>query len=251
MSFARLAISTATTEPLPVSDHISLPSREIATALVQACLRDVFSVYPVLTETLIYGYLESVYQHNGQYGSSLAIWNVRLAIAIGLLLRSRHKGDADYETACRHLAVALNHAETVLQPGIATTTQAVLLLLLYSILDPAHFSPWYLLSIAVRVWIDIGLHQEPAHLKRPSHVVQHHRRLFYCIYSLDRYVVGHVVRYLRLIPIGPSHSHMFDCSRSQMMQLMLASLTVQFCLSSGTMIRNRTIERTLMVISFF
>lgn len=189
MSFARLAISTATIEPLPAFNYINLPTRETATVLVQECIHNVFSVYPVLTGALIYGSLESVYQHNGQYSPPLAIWNIRLVLAISLLLRSGSKGDVDYQSACRHVAIALQQAETVLQPGVTTTTQAVLLLSLYSILDPAHFSSWYLLSIAVRVWIDIGLHQEPAHLKRPLHVVQNHRRLFYCIYSLDRYVL--------------------------------------------------------------
>jgi hypothetical protein len=188
MSFARLVLSTASLEDIPPSSNIAFPVRESAADLVQECVKNVFSVYPVLSETATYGSLEAAYRHAGQFCSSLDLWNVRLVIAIGLLCRSTSKDDMHYQSAVRHLSAALEHREAVLQPGSAEAIQAILLLVLYSLLDPAHFSVWYLVSVASRIWVDIGLHQEPVHLRRKSTTAQYHRRLFYCIYSLDRLV---------------------------------------------------------------
>ena len=167
MSFARLVMSMATIKELPVTDPLDLPARESTVGLVQICIDKVFALYPILTETSIYGSVESVYQHTGAYSSPNDIWNVRLVAAIGLLCNATTKGDTNHQMAIRHVTEALEQAEAVLQPGITSTTQAILLLFVYSIFDPVYFSPWYLLSIAVKVWLDIGLHQEPAHMKRP------------------------------------------------------------------------------------
>ena len=189
MSFARLLFSTATVSELPRPSATGLPRREAAIALVEECLRKVFTFYPVLTSTAIFGALESVYRHGGQYASPLEHWNLRMVLAIASLCQSTEKGDAHYQRAVAHAFAAAEHREVVIQPGQMSSLQAILLLVLYSMMNPSHFSPWYCNGMAARVMVDIGLHQDPpeeAHM-RPAHL-ETRRRVFFCGYMLDRLV---------------------------------------------------------------
>lgn len=187
MSFARLVLSTASVEEMPPPSINALPTRDVATTLVKECIQKVFVLYPVLSETAIFGSLEAAYQHGGNYCLPADRWNIRMVLAIALLCRSQSKGDVHYQSAVRHAAVALEQREAVIQPGSVAAVQAVLLLVIYSTLDPSHFSCWYLIGVASRIMVDIGLHQEGTEDARtkPSQL-ETRRRLFYCVYSLDR-----------------------------------------------------------------
>lgn len=192
-------LSSACLKETPVPSNVVFPVREFAAVLIQECVEAVFVLYPILSETSIYGSLEAVYQHNGRYCLPTDLWNVRIVVGIGLLCRSRTKNDTNYETAVRHLGMALAQAGEVLQPGTIECARAILLLVLYSLLDPSHFSAWYLVGVASRILVDIGLHQESSASKKNSKVNQSRRRLFYCAYSLDRYDLHPIVFEFTLI----------------------------------------------------
>lgn len=187
MSFARLVLSTACIEEMPSSSGLTLPPRDIATGLVQSCIAKVLILYPVISDTALFGSLESVYQHGGRFSSPWDRWCVRMVLAIAYMCHSRAHGDLHYRNAVSHASVALEHRESVIQPGSMTAVQAILLLVVFSMLDPSHFSCWYLVGVASRVMVDIGLHQDPTEdvrVKR-SHL-ESRRCVFYCVYTLDR-----------------------------------------------------------------
>ena len=186
MSFARLVLSTSSVEEMPRFSSNTLPPRELGRELVQQCLQEMFSLYPVLTDTAIFGSLDAVYQQTG-YITASHRWDVRLSFAIALVSRSRSKEDHLYRDAVRHASSALEDAEAVILPGSIASLQAILLLVLYSMLDPSHFNSWYLIGVASRVMADLGLHQDPTEELRvkESHIVLR-RRMFSCVYTLDR-----------------------------------------------------------------
>ena len=172
---------------MPTPSANALPPRDFATMLAQEYIRKVSVLYPVLTDTAIFGSLEAAYQHKGQFCLPSDRWNVRMVLAIALLSRSQAKGDAQYQNAVLHASAALEQREAVIQPGAIPSVQAVLLLVIYSLLDPSHFNSWFLIGIASRIMVDIGLHQEPPEDQRlKSSQVELRRRVFYCVYSLDR-----------------------------------------------------------------
>ena len=189
MSFARLVLSTACVTELPQASIAVLPPREMAVGLLQDCIQRVFTMYPIFSDTTVFGCLEAIYQHSGRYCPPHDSWNVRLILAIASLGRSQRKGDVQYQNAVSHAAIALEQREAVLQPGSVSTVQALLLLVIYSMLDPSHFDCWYLVGVAARVMVDIGLHQDPgaageSRLKPAQ--MDFRRRIFYCVYALDR-----------------------------------------------------------------
>lgn len=191
MSFARLVLSTSSVEEMPRFSSNALPSREIGRDLVQQCLKEWFALYPVLSKTALFGSLEAVYQQRGYPATPLHRWNIWLVFAIALMSRSHVKGDSAYRDAVRYASNALEHVEAIIQPGSIAGLQAMLLLVLYAMLDPSHFKGWYLIGVASRVMADLGLHQEPAEelrMKEPYLMLR--RRIFYCVYNLDRSIQG-------------------------------------------------------------
>lgn len=191
MSFARLILTTASVSEMPQPSISMLPPREFGISLVQDCIQKIFVIYPVLSDSMIFGSMEAAYQHNGRYCPPQDCWNTRMVLAIASLCRSQAKGDIQYQNAVSHAAVALGQREAVLQPGSIATVQATLLLVIYSMMDPSHYSSRYLIGVAARVAVDIGLHQDPAadeqmRLKPPQ--LELRRRIFYCVYALDRSV---------------------------------------------------------------
>ena len=194
MSFARLILSTSSVAELPHCPVIGFPPRDLAISLVQRYLESISIQYPVLTETSLYGSLDAVYQSHTR-ARPIDHWNIRLVLAIALASYSQSKDDTRYREAVHHVIAAMSQVEYVIQPGSMTGIQAVLLLALYSLVDPSHFSSWYLIGVAGRAMVDLGLHQDSAEelkVKEPQLGLRH--RIYQCVYCLDR-LVGLIVNY--------------------------------------------------------
>ena len=189
MSFARLVLSTSSVEEMPRYSMNALPPMDEALALIQHYLKTVSVLYPVLSETVMFGSLNAVYQHQGHHARHIDHWNIRMIFAIASMSQSKSKNDIQYDDAVHHASVALERAEAVLQPGSAVGIQSTLLLLLYALLDPLHFSCWFLIGVASRAMVDLGLHQDPAEdvRVRESQLDRRHR-IYQCVYMLDRSV---------------------------------------------------------------
>ena len=188
MSFARLILSTSSVDAMPRYSEPALPSRDIARGLIQKCINEVLVLYPVFSDTATFGSFEAVYQHPGYASTPLHWWNTCMVLAIAYISQSHAKDDAMYQKAVRLASSALESAESVIHPGSVAGLQAIILLVIYSLLDPSHFNSWYLIGVASRVMADLGLHQEPAEdLRIKESQLMLRRRVFYCIYTLDRY----------------------------------------------------------------
>ncbi|CAH6718708.1 pyrimidine pathway regulatory protein 1 [[Candida] jaroonii] len=77
--------------------------------------------------------------------------------------------------------------------------QGILLLALYSIMRPAVPGCWYVVGSALRLCIDLGLHNESINERSSfdSFTIDKRRRLFWCTYSLDRQICFYLSR-----PVG-------------------------------------------------
>ena len=184
MSFAKLLLVASTRRPLPKITSYPLPTRPVAINLIQAAIEKVLFLYPVLAESRIFGALESIC--SGAFSPPLDHWIVRLVLAIGLMTRSR-QDDSDHQQAVSHVAMALQGIELVVNPGSVEGIQAILLLAVYSLLDPRFLDPWYLIGGASRVALVLGLHQDAFNAERlHDPQIDMRRRLYCCTYALDR-----------------------------------------------------------------
>ena len=189
MSFARLVLSTSSVLDMPKYVNNVLPQRYEITPLVNHYMENIHTLYPFLSEAKLFQSIDAVYQDNGRHALPIDRWTVRLVLATAIASLSRQRDDPRYQDAVRHAAAALEEIEAVVHPGSVVGIQAILQLVLYAMLDPGHFNSWYLIGLASRVMVDIGLHQDPPEelrLKQPEFDMR--LRVYDCVYALDRSV---------------------------------------------------------------
>lgn len=186
MTFARLVLAATNIEEVPEPDNFQLPPRPAATRLVQYYLDNVFALYPVFSETALFNALDAVYQRDGRPVTDFEYWLFYMVMAIATSSQSRSKLDVFYTEGVRWLGRALVFADQVLIPGYVSQIQALILLVQYSMIDPAHFDSWLLIGFASRAVVDLGFHQDPPKEQQLDKTLDMRRRVFYCVYSLDR-----------------------------------------------------------------
>lgn len=188
-TFANLLLSVATVGYPPQRSSNSLLARHEATPLLQIYFDNVFVQLPFFVETSFWTSVDAVYQSGGRFAKPFDHWMLRMVLAIASASVSSQNNDKAHQRALALVAEALSFAEDVLRPGSITCIQAILLLAQYALIDPGRFRSWHLVGMAVRVAVDLGLHQDP-----PAEVLSNmdrldlRRRVFHCLYSMDRYV---------------------------------------------------------------
>ena len=187
MSFARLLLSVSMVTDLPTFASNPLPPRYVASSLIQQYLDNIFVLMPFFSETDLMSSTSAVYQDSGRHAKASDHWFVRMVLAISSGAAFQSKGDANHQTAIRHVAAAIAHVEAVIHPGSISGIQALLLLVQYSMIEPEYFRSWDLIGMASRVMVDLGLHVEPSpETKISKQTIDMRRRVFYCVYTLDR-----------------------------------------------------------------
>ena len=190
MSFARLVLSTSSVAAMHKLVKNVLPQRHEITPLVKHYLENIHVLYPFLSESKLFQSIDAVYQVNGRHALPIDRWTVRLVLATAVASLSRKRGDTKYQDAVRHAAAALEEIETVIHPGSIAGVQSILQLVIYAMLDPHHFNGWYLIGLASRVMVDLGLHQAPPRELCLKHSELDMRlRVYDCVYALDRSVM--------------------------------------------------------------
>ncbi|OXV12060.1 hypothetical protein Egran_00177 [Elaphomyces granulatus] len=192
VSFARVLLTLSSREPLPQyapTTSTTLPPRYEATCLFQHYFDYIFPQLPFFIETSFWTSVDAVYQDDGRFAKAFDHWIVRMVLAISSSSLSLRRGDNSSLNAMSLVSAALYHIEDVLRPGAIAGIQAILLLAQYSLIDPEHFRVWYLVGLAAKAMIDLGLHQDtPVELYLNDHRLNLRRRVFHCLYALDRFV---------------------------------------------------------------
>ncbi|KAJ5899013.1 hypothetical protein N7495_003757, partial [Penicillium taxi] len=193
-TLANLLLSVATVgspppspPPSPPNQH-ALPPRHEATPLLQHYFENVFVQLPLFVETSFWTSVDATYQADGRFATPVDHWMVRMVLAIASASVSyHHHHDKSHPRALALVSGALTYAGDVLRPGSITGIQAILLLAQYALVDPGHFRCWYLVGMAMRLAIDLGLHQDPPmEVQSSANRLDIRRRVFSCLYCLDR-----------------------------------------------------------------
>ena len=183
ISFSSLVLIPSTLEGIPSTAARPLPVPLVTRAKIQQYLQHVFIMLPFFEETSFWGSVNAL--QNNQAGDWDS-WVVFMVLAINAASQSRKKGDEQFQEALGFAATALTKADSVLHPGSIKGIQAILFLAQFALYLPDLFDVWYLIGTASRILVDLGLHQE----RRPYHCtrVELRKRVFHCVYTLDRYV---------------------------------------------------------------
>ncbi|KAH6635660.1 fungal-specific transcription factor domain-containing protein [Chaetomium sp. MPI-SDFR-AT-0129] len=187
MTFARLVLAASTNEPVPEPESGNLPPEATARSLVEFYETSVLPLYPAFPGTTLHALVSDLYQERPRQIRSSEYWLFWMVLAISSVGQSRNRQDEHYQNGVEFVARALPHADRALRPGYGTQVQSLLLLTQYSMLDPAHFDSWHPIGFACRAVVDQGLHQDPPNSQQISpDALDERRRIFYCVYALDR-----------------------------------------------------------------
>lgn len=115
----------------------------------------------------------------------VAAFQLLLVLSIGATLQIRRRSyHHDPET---FLNSALSLSKYVFNNISLPSLQAILLLLVHSLVGPSGNDIWTLSHLAMAHSIDIGIHREIGdNLKLSRVAVEMRRRIFFCVYSFDR-----------------------------------------------------------------
>ena len=191
MSFAKLLLAVAVKKDLSTTVPSKLPPRYAINQSLERYLQRIFVLLPFFSETDFVSSVSRVYQTSSSNVpvTPLDFWTIRLVLAISDASMCQRQGDQYDQQALQHIAAALELADHVIHPGSMAGVQALLFLVEYALLDPAHFDCWYLVGMASRLVVDLGLHCEPAaETKINKQELNMRRRIFHSTYALDRLI---------------------------------------------------------------
>lgn len=178
------------------------PDRTTAVTLAEAYFNQANPQIPILHQPVFMKNLEAVYDWLAErpgctevnlpeeHISMLYYMNMVFAIATGMNSKFRSMPESFHATAMKYFE------NIFATPNRHDTLKGVLLLALYSLMRPAVPGVWYVVGSALRICIDLGLHQETPQVLRSldALTIDERRRLFWCAYSLDRQVCVYLGR---------------------------------------------------------
>ena len=187
VSFCRLVLkASASSKSLDSIPRAPLPPRHTATQLIQHYFDKIYTLMPCFSETSFFGSLESVYRDETS-ASAFDCYMVYMVLGVGTMSLSRSRDSAAAHHAASFVKSALEYAPGVISLANIIGVQATLMLAQYSMLEPQHFNSWYLIGVASRILVDIGLHTEPQKVfKLKPAELDLRRKIFYCVYAMDR-----------------------------------------------------------------
>lgn len=184
-TYSRLVLSACGSQLGLIADtNLALPSRHAISADIQKYITRIYPLLPFYDEAAIYYSLNAVYHPSHALATHFDHWVVAMILAIVHASQSSHVGDQHYLVGRAYANAAVKYRATyVLQPGAITGIQAMLFLVQYAMFDPHALDLWSLIGATSRLMVDLGLHQDGA---RPKTKLETQRRIYYCIYVLDR-----------------------------------------------------------------
>ncbi|KKA26317.1 hypothetical protein TD95_001753 [Thielaviopsis punctulata] len=189
MTFARLVLAAATNEFIHPPMDPDLPAKDTMVACLQFYLNNIFCLFPCCSEQTLWETMDDLLESesDGRIIKDSDCFLFWVCLALGATAQSRQNGDQLYNMGIDYVARALPYADRAMTPGYESQIQSLVLLTQYAMLDPAHFDAWHLIGFASRAAIDLGYHQDPAQiLPGERSKLSQRRRIFYCVYSLDR-----------------------------------------------------------------
>lgn len=197
----------------PAIHPVPFPDRAVAQKLVTLYFEYANPQLPILHKGEFLSMLELAYASEGRVRGPRELYMINMVCAIGggIILGEGGKSDDGVKQAQpeEYHASAIVHLESCLGiSGGLEELQAVLLLANFALLRPVPPGLWYIIGVAMRLAVDLGLHYEDGkdvetglgdpgtqqaevqarERGRREWVRDLRRRLWWCTYSLDRLV---------------------------------------------------------------
>ncbi|KAI2637494.1 fungal-specific transcription factor domain-containing protein [Xylaria nigripes] len=178
---SRKEMGTRTAEP---------PSDEHGTSLLNAYLNQPQTRYPFLDEREIWDLhasrmtLSTTPLKQLTKAERVGLFKLYMVYAIGAMLIQLTERNISTPPE-NYYMTALQHLFTAQESKTIQNVQSMLLLVLYHV-RTSSYGIWYMIGLAMRTCIDLGLHTKRHEINMDHYTIQMRRRLFWSVYSLER-----------------------------------------------------------------
>ncbi|KAI1355706.1 fungal-specific transcription factor domain-containing protein [Xylaria sp. FL0043] len=166
------------------------PADEHGTALLNAYLNQPQTRYPFLEEKEIWDLhakrmtLNTTPVQQLTKPERFGLFKLYMVYAIGAMLIQLTERNTPTPPE-NYYMTALQHLFTARESKTTQNVEAMLLLVLYHIRSSS-YGIWYMIGLAMRTCIDLGLHTRRHESNLDRYTIQMRRRLFWSVYSLER-----------------------------------------------------------------
>ncbi|KAI0526635.1 fungal-specific transcription factor domain-containing protein [Xylaria bambusicola] len=166
------------------------PADEHGTALVNAYLNQPQTRYPFLDEREIWDLhakrmtLNTTPVQQLTKAERFGLFKLYMVYAIGAMLIQLTERNTPTPPE-NYYMTALQHLFTARESKTTQNVEAMVLLVLYHIRSSS-YGIWYMIGLAMRTCIDLGLHTRRHESNLDHNTIQMRRRLFWSVYSLER-----------------------------------------------------------------
>lgn len=164
------------------------PNDEMGDVILEAYLTRVHLRYPFLDRAEILErhanrFSQSNLTPQDQYGT----FKIYMIYAIGATML-RLTEQYDYTPPETFFMTALQYISAARESHSVHNIEAMTLLVLYNLRSPSNSGIWYMIGLAIRTCIDLGLHREAYYSNLAPYEGQLRRRLFWTVYFLERVI---------------------------------------------------------------
>lgn len=164
------------------------PNETMGGRILDAYLTRVHLRYPFLDRAeILQRHADRFVQDNTSPQDQYGTFKIYMIYAIGatmLKLTERY----EYTLPENFFMTALQYISAARESHSVHNVEAMTLLVLYNLRSPSNAGIWYMIGLAMRTCVDLGLHREAHYRNVPPYEGQLRRRLFWTVYFLERVI---------------------------------------------------------------
>jgi hypothetical protein len=126
-------------------------------------------------------------QNNSSPQDQYATFKIYMIYAVGATMLKLTE-QYDYTAPENFFMTALQYISAARESHSVHNIEAMTLLVLYNLRSPSNSGIWYMIGLAIRTCIDLGLHREAYYGNLTPYEGQLRRRLFWTVYFLERVI---------------------------------------------------------------
>lgn len=170
------------------------PNDDMGSRILDAYLTRVHLRYPFLDKQDLQKHHASRFEPpsddpQDQFGT----FKIYMAYAIGATMLKLTEA-YDYTPPENFFMTALQYVSSARESHSVHNIEAMTLLVLYNLRSPSNSGIWYMIGLAMRTCIDLGMHREAHYTKSAPYEGQLRRRLFWSVYYLERTIANSLGR---------------------------------------------------------
>ena len=189
-----LASTVSQTQPKALSiadlkrNSAGPPNDDMGGRMLDAYLNRVHLRYPFLDrQDILERHSNRFMQNNSSPKDQYGTFKIYMIYAIGATMLKLTE-QYDYTPPESFFITALQYISAPRESHSIHNIEAMILLVLYNLRSPSNSGIWYMVGLAMRTCVDLGLHREAHYGSISPYEGQLRRRLFWTVYFLERVI---------------------------------------------------------------